>query len=44
MANRLDMGEYALVKRFDVIEPIERGRKVKLDTSGVIVDIVCLRK
>ena len=38
MANRLDMGEYALVERFYVVEPIERLRKVERIQSLSLVE------
>ena len=38
MANRLDMGEYALVDRFYVVKPIERLRKVERVQSLSLVE------
>ncbi len=38
MANRLDMGEYALVKKIDVIELIERSGKVERIQSLSLVE------
>ena len=38
MANRLDMGEYALVKKIYVVEPIERLRKVERIQSLSLVE------